>query len=101
MIGNNFRMGEIEAAIGIEQLKKLKSIISYRIKISRYFINKLRVLPHIKLPENYKNLKNVFYVIPILLDIKKIGYKRNRIKAELEKLGVQGLTEGYVNEARI
>ena len=55
------------------------------------------MLPHIKLPENYKNLKNVFYVIPILLDIKKIGYKRNRNKAELEKLGVQGLTEGYVN----
>ena len=31
MIGYNFRLGEIECAIGIEQLKKLKSIIVSRI----------------------------------------------------------------------
>src|SRR5262249_139682 len=32
--GFNFRMPEIEAAIGIEQLKKLESLISARIKIA-------------------------------------------------------------------
>jgi hypothetical protein len=28
MVGHNFRLGEIESAIGIEQLKKLKSFLS-------------------------------------------------------------------------
>ena len=32
MIGSNYRMGEIEAAIGIMQLKKLKKIIKSRQK---------------------------------------------------------------------
>ena len=35
MIGNNFRMGELEAAISIVQLNKLK-IIHKRIKIANY-----------------------------------------------------------------
>jgi len=30
IIGNNFRLGEIESAIGIEQIKKLTRIINYR-----------------------------------------------------------------------
>ena len=35
MIGENFRMGEIEAAIGIEQLKKLKKIIENRQSVAK------------------------------------------------------------------
>ena len=76
MIGNNFRLGEMEASIGIEQLKKLNTIIKSRLKISKYLINKLKKIKFIKLPKNYKNIKNVFYVIPILLDIKKIKFSR-------------------------
>ena len=97
MIGNNFRMGEIEAAIGIEQLKKLNNIIKKRIKISNLIISKLNKLPFLKLPKNYKNIKNVFYNIPILLELNKIGHSRKKIKEELDKTGLQGLAEGYVN----
>ena len=32
MLGYNFRLGEIESAIGIEQLKKLPKIVKYRQK---------------------------------------------------------------------
>ena len=78
MIGNNFRLGEMEASIGIEQLKKLNTIIKSRLKISKYLINKLKKIKFIKLPKNYKNIKNVFYVIPILLDIKKIKFSRKK-----------------------
>ncbi len=35
MIGYNFRLTEIQAAIGIEQLKKLKNIIKKKIFIAR------------------------------------------------------------------
>ena len=97
MVGNNFRMGEIEAAIGIEQLKKLNSIVKKRIKISKLIIGKLEKLPYLKFPKDYNNIKNVFYNIPILLDLEKISYKRSKIKSELDKTGLHGLAEGYVN----
>lgn len=97
MIGNNYRLGEIEASIGIEQLKKLNKILSSRLKISHYLINRLKKIKFIKLPKNYKGIKNVFYVIPILLDLKKIKLSRKKILKELSKYGAIGLTEGYVN----
>ena len=43
MIGFNFRLGEVEAAIGIEQLKKLKSIVKKQ-KQAEYLIYKLKKL---------------------------------------------------------
>ena len=38
----------------------------------------------------------MFYNIPILLELNKIGHSRKKIK-ELDKTGLQGLAEGYVN----
>ena len=35
MIGYNFRMGEIEAAIGIEQLKKLNKFVKKKQEIGK------------------------------------------------------------------
>ena len=61
MIGNNFRMGEIEAAIGIEQLKKLNNIIKKRIKISNLIISKLNKLPFLKLPKKITRILKMFF----------------------------------------
>ena len=47
MLGFNFRMNEIEAAIGIEQLKKLKKFLKKKQSLS------------IKLSKNLKNLKGL------------------------------------------
>ena len=41
-LGYNYRMNEISAVIGLEQLKKLDKINSKRIKNSKYLINKLK-----------------------------------------------------------
>ena len=97
MLGNNYRMGEMEASIGIEQLKKLNRIVNQRIKISKSLINKLKELPYLKLPKEYRNVKNVYYNIPILLNTKEINITRRKIKMELDKAGLQGISEGYVN----
>ena len=44
MIGFNFRMGEMEAAIGIEQLKKLKKILKTKQELSYNLTKKLKCL---------------------------------------------------------
>ena len=35
MVGHNYRLGEIECAIGIEQLKKLKGYVKRRQQIAK------------------------------------------------------------------
>ena len=101
MVGFNFRMGELEAAIGIEQYKKLKKIIKTRNKLIRILINKIRILKGIHIPSLENIFDHNFYVFPIQLDLKKIKYNRKFIVKCLSDQGVQGLNEGYVNIHRL
>ncbi len=96
MIGHNFRMGEIEAAIGIEQLKKLKKLVKSRQKIASKLNKGLKKLKGLITSKNIKINSHSYYVYPIVLDLSKIKYSRKIIFNQLIREGVQGLTEGYI-----
>ena len=96
MIGHNFRMGEIEAAIGIEQLKKLKKLVKSRQKIASKLNKGLKKLKGLITPKNIEINSHSYYVYPIVLDLSKIKYSRKIIFNQLIREGVQGLTEGYI-----
>ena len=96
MLGHNFRMGEIEAAIGIQQLAKLNIIIKKRQYIAKLLINKLSKLKYIRLPVIKKNCTHVFYVFSIVLDNKIMG-KRDVIISLLNKYGLKKIGKGYQN----
>lgn len=97
ILGYNFRLGEIEAAIGIEQLKKLKKIIRFRQKLAETLIQEIKDLEGIQTPIINKGCTHVYYVIPFILDMKKFKYKRNKIIKFLESENITGLVEGYTN----
>ncbi len=97
MIGFNFRMGEMEAAIGIEQYKKLKKILKKREILLNKLTKKLKNLNGLKLPPISKNYSNNFYVYPLKIDLNIIKLKRKKIVSALRNKGIEGLTEGYAN----
>jgi len=97
MIGYNFRLGEIECSIGIEQLKKLKKLISSRQAIAEKLSNGLCDLDGLKVPLVKQDLSHVYYVFPIKLDIGLLKKSRKSIVQALRAEGVQGLMEGYAN----
>ncbi len=85
--GFNFRMTEIEAAIGIEQLKKLPDLIEKRIENVSYLSNLLSSINGLTMPSVEAFSKHVYYVHSIKFDKDIIGIDRNSfvnaIKAEL------------------
>lgn len=97
VLGHNFRMGEIEAAIGIEQLKKLKN----RVKRLHFLANKLICglsnIDGLVLPKTNKIIKHSFYVFPIIIDLKKINIKRQIIIKKLKQYGLSCISSGYQN----
>jgi dTDP-4-amino-4,6-dideoxygalactose transaminase len=97
MIGYNFRFGEIEAAMAIEQLKKLQKIIDKKEALSNQLTEVLAQLPGIKLPQISQNNRNVFYVYPVILDLEMLGVSRSKIVEALRAEGVPSLAEGYQN----
>ncbi|MDA9199961.1 DegT/DnrJ/EryC1/StrS family aminotransferase [Candidatus Pelagibacter sp.] len=61
MIGYNFRLGEIECAIGIEQLKKLKTLINSRQNVANKLTKGLAGLSGLHTPIVKKDFTHVYY----------------------------------------
>ena len=61
LIGFNFRLGEIEAAIGIEQLKKASKLIAKRIENVKYIEKKLENCKLVKTISIPNHIKHVYY----------------------------------------
>jgi len=97
MIGHNFRLGEIECAIGIEQLKKLKQLVKTRQKRAERLIEGLKDLTGLRPPVVQDDCTHVYYVLPLIVDVEKLGTSRESIVQALEAEGVSGLSAGYVN----
>ena len=97
MIGYNFRLGEIESAIGIEQLRKLDGFIESRQRAAQLLTSGLLKLPGLQVPKIKPGCSHAYYVYPIILDIKTLGVSRKKICFALEAEGLLGISQGYCN----
>ncbi|MCW7509296.1 DegT/DnrJ/EryC1/StrS family aminotransferase [Leptospira levettii] len=97
MVGYNFRLGEIECAIGIEQLKKLDSKIKSRIHAAERLRNGLKGLVGLKLPEIRPEATHVYYIFPMEIDEKVTGVGKHRIYEALVAEGVSDISLQYAN----
>jgi perosamine synthetase len=96
MIGYNFRLGEIECAIGIEQLKKLSGLVESRQLIAARLTDGLKDLHGLVMPEVKADRTHVYYVFPLLLDLEKVGTSKERIHEALKAEGVP-VSKSYQN----
>lgn len=85
--GQNYRLTEIQSAIGIEQLKKLPRLIDQRLENAEYLAEKLGAIAGITPPVVHGSSKHVYYVQPFKFSMGIFGVHRNRfieaIKAEI------------------
>ena len=97
MLGFNFRMGEIEAAIASVQLRKLAARVQSRQRIASELNAGLAALPGLKTPMVAPGASHVYYVYGLTLDVDKLGVTRERVLAALRAEGVPYLMAGYQN----
>ena len=97
MIGFNFRMNEIEAAITREQLKKLPRLIKQRQENVNYLASKLSQIPCLQPALVRPRCDHAFYMHTLKFDSNAAGMHRNRfveaVKAELPSIELRE-TEG-------
>jgi dTDP-4-amino-4,6-dideoxygalactose transaminase len=87
-LGFNYRMSELNAAIGIEQVKKVPFFLKKRKKNFEQLNSSLKNLKNIRVIDSGKKiLKNSHYCLTILLD-KKISRFRMEIVKKLNRLGI-------------
>ena len=89
LVGYNLRLGEIEAAMGIEQLKKIDDLVQARINMVNKIEKQLMDLKgYIELPTIEKNATHVYYLMAIKYVPKYDRPHRDRIVDALCKEGV-------------
>ena len=88
MVGYNFRLTEIQAAIGSEQLKKLNSIVKKKIWSAKILSDNLRFLPGLSIPYVNPDRTHCYYSYPIKINQNITGISRDKIWRELKKEGV-------------
>lgn len=97
IIGYNFRLTEIQAAIGREQLKKLKSLLKRRVETSEGFLNGLKHLSGLELPATEKGSTHVYYHFGLKVNSKELKVSKEKIAEQLNKNGAPGIFCKYVN----
>lgn len=97
VFGFNFRLGEIEAAIAREQLRKLPEFAAGRSDVGRRLTIELQGLPGIRTPTVRSGCTHVYYVFAIALDQ---DLPRDQIIGALQAKGVP-IGEGYQNLHRL
>lgn len=97
MLGYNFRMGEIEAAIASVQLEKLAGRVESRQRVAKELNAGLSLLDGLKIPKVSLGATHVYYVYGLVLDTDSLGVTRERVIAALRAEGVPALAAGYQN----
>lgn len=90
-LGYNYRMSEINAAIGIEQLKKLDILNEKRIKNSEYIISGLREdkPDWMELMDVRKNIKHTYFWCPVIVNEGILGISTKELHEKLKEEGLE------------
>ena len=89
-LGFNYRLSDINCALGIAQLERIKEILNKREAVASYYKQKLSSIKQIKLPTfTHDKIKRSWFVYVIQLS-KNFSYlQRNRIIEKLREEGIE------------
>ncbi len=87
-IGFNYRMTNIQAAIGLAQLEKINDLVAARRRNAHYYNRLLKDVPGITLPVERKEAKNVYWMYGILIE-DEFGLSRNELMVSLKEKGIE------------
>jgi dTDP-4-amino-4,6-dideoxygalactose transaminase len=95
MIGQNYRLTEIQAAIALEQLPKLQGITQYKRDMAALLDEQLSEFPFLTTPTTRANCSHVYYLYVLKYDAAVLGIHRNTFVKALNAEGYNA-SFGYV-----
>lgn len=87
-LGFNYRLTNLQAAIGLAQVEKIDHLVKRKIEISQYYLAALKDVPGIQLPVEREWAKNVYWMFGLILD-ESTGETAESFATKMRKLGVE------------
>jgi len=88
MMGFNYRMTDIQGAVGVVQIKKLDKFIDERQKWAEYYTKELSNISWLRTPQVAKGYKHGWQSYVLFIDETKSPMKRNDIMEYLQQNGI-------------
>ena len=89
-IGWNYRMTNLQASLGVSQLKRIKSIVHKRHLVGKEYFQRLKYNKNIYIPETSRNYaKNIYWVIAFVITNKNLNIDAKKMMKKLITYGIQ------------
>lgn len=87
-IGYNYRLGNLQAAVGCGELKNLPKYIELKQRMAKTYEKGLADIPGLHLPMTKPGVKNVYWMYAVLVDEKKFGMNKDTLRTKLKENGI-------------
>ena len=94
-LGYNYRLTDVACALGLSQLAKLDQFLKRRAELAQRYRAELARQPGLLLPEVSPDVRHVWHIFPVLLEIERLAADRRTILAALRAENI-GVTIHYV-----
>jgi len=81
-LGNNYRMTDLHAAIGLAQFSRFTDVLQRRQEIAEYYMNGLKEINGLEVPTVLPKNQHAWFLYPILLD------KRDEVRKLVTQAGI-------------
>lgn len=88
VLGYNYRLSDLQGAVGSVQVEKLDGFIQERRKWAAYYKDKLKDVEWLLVPEEPSKCRHSYQAFVCRMDSTKIGYKRNEIMQKMQEAGI-------------
>lgn len=88
IIGFNYRLTELQAAIANPQLNRLDELNEYRISLADYLSEQLKQFEFLGIPKIRESCSHVYYLYPIIFYEDKLGISRDLFLKAMQAEGV-------------
>lgn len=89
-LGINYRLGEIQSAMGIEQLKRIPGFLKQRKENYHSLMEKVEAIPGLRVVQSHSSVEyeSSYYCLSIVLDKKYTDHHRKQLISELKEAEV-------------
>jgi perosamine synthetase len=91
-VGFNYRMTNLQAAVGLAQLEQLDGFVAARRQHALEYNCRLHGIPGIRTPQEAPYAKNVYWMYGIMVDEAEYGMNRDELRRVLADSGVETRT---------
>ena len=87
-LGYNYRISDIQCALGISQLKRLNQFILARRKIAKIYDKAFSNISKLQIPQVREKCYHSYHLYPLLIDFKKTRINKKKFFAKLQSNGI-------------